>query len=212
MKGKKGRPRLGIPYYKNGKWVVRDPELRTLLATTKEEAFDEVGIGPDRESLTTTTERELTTEFRRTPAGNPLTKWLQAPRQPVEGQTQAKPNKQTAQKKPASISPEEKQAMRGLMSGMVVQANLVLCGAFVKLFGVQPDKPEPADYALLDRAWQMQLDIWFGSSEISPLVLIMGGSISLMIAMYAGGEKIPKPTKEKKNDSTGSVQSDTKTA
>lgn len=89
------------------------------------------------------------------------------------------------------LTTAEKEKLHSLMAGVVVRVNVLLLGLGVNIFGRIPAEPAPEDTALLEKAWQLQLNEWFANTEISPKILIVAASAGLGIGMYVQGEKKP---------------------
>ena len=196
------RVRNGVPYQKMGRWVVRHgkgPEGLTWLAAQNEEQA--------RLEVANRRAPSPPTPLPRTPGTDALDTWLSSRPLPDEGDEEPifrapmdAPAQPAESLIPASlpmptITADERVQFHGMLAGIVSRANVLVLGAGVKMFGRQPEEPSEKDTELLDKAWSMQLQIWFADTTVAPWVLICAASASLGIGMWAGGTPIPKKGK-----------------
>lgn len=197
------RVRNGVPYQKMGRWVVRHgkgPEGLTWLAAQNEEQA--------RLEVAQRRAPAPTAPLPRTPGTDALDTWLQS--RPTIEESEDEPiflPPQTAGVTPSvqpaipdslpapTITSDERIAFHGMLAGIVSRANVLVLGAGVKMFGRQPEEPSERDTELLDKAWSMQLQIWFADTTVAPWVLICAASASLGIGMWAGGTPLPQKGK-----------------
>jgi hypothetical protein len=192
--------KYGVPYEKMGRWVVRHGKgptgLTWLAAQNAEQARLEVASR--RAPLPAQ-------PIPRTPGTDAIDTWLSTrplPEESDESVFTPSGRVETPVKLSESISldslpapklnSDDRIQFHGMLAGIVSRANVLVIGASVKMFGRQPEEPSEKDTELLDRAWAMQLEIWFADTSIPPWVLICAASGSLGIGMWAGGTPILK--------------------
>lgn len=202
------RVRNGVPYQKMGRWVVRHgkgPEGLTWLAAQNEEQA--------RLEVASRRAPAPVTPLPRTPGTDALDTWLSS-RPAVMDEPDDEPVFTAPRPSPVATSPpepaqsialdslpaptitrDERIAFHGMLAGIVSRANILVLGAGVKMFGRQPEEPSEKDTELLDKAWAMQLQIWFADTTVAPWVLIAAASASLGLGMWAGGTPLPQKGK-----------------
>lgn len=200
------RVRNGVPYQKMGRWVVRHgrgPEGLTWLAAQNEEQA--------RLEVAQRRAPAPATPPPRTPGTDALDAWLStrpavledsdeepvftAPRPPPPATPALEPIIALENLPAPTITSEERVQFHGMLAGIVSRANVLVLGAGVKMFGRQPEEPSEKDTELLDKAWSMQLQIWFADTTVAPWVLIAAASASLGLGMWAGGTPLPQKGK-----------------
>ena len=129
----------------------------------------------------------------RAPSSTPHSQFGASDAAPTESSISlSEPSEPKKTRKKGGLTDEQRDKLKSSMGTMAAQANIMLLGLGVRIFGKrQPEMPEDKDTELLGMAWGMQIEEWFGSQKIEPWVLIAGSSAVLGVGMFFNGDPLP---------------------